>query len=263
MTETSHPKPPFPLEFFQDLRAARPRFDLVDERVIPLEERGKAFVVKEGQSVRVVCVEGPQVAGVCIWNADNYAERFWNEFTSSREGLFLSTFSRLWSNLPRLRPMMTIIEDTVETKPTFPGAGHHYCFGGHCNPHYWYWTLRDKTHPYVTTFNCYHSLSRAIAPYGLEPLALHDNINLFQKTHFELSTGRRPVEPSDAVAGDYVEFYAEMDVLMAVSICPGGSFEANWSAGENEIRPIGIEIYDTGIEPLEFEDVLGATLPVR
>jgi hypothetical protein len=47
---------------------------------------------------------------------------------------------------------------------------------------------------------------------------------------------------------------------MAVSICPGGSFSANWSAGENDIKPIGIEIYDTDIQPLEFEDVLGICL---
>lgn len=69
----------------------------------------------------------------------------------------------------------------------------------------------------------------------------------------ELDIGRRPVEPSDAKAGDYVEFY----VLMAVSICPGGSFSGDWSAGRNEILPIGIEIYDTGFQPFEFEDVLG------
>ncbi len=73
----------------------------------------------------------------------------------------------------------------------------------------------------------------------------------------ELDIGRRPVEPSDAKAGDYVEFYAELDVLMAVSIGPGGSFSGDWSAGRNEILPIGIEIYDTGFQPLEFEDVLG------
>ncbi len=73
----------------------------------------------------------------------------------------------------------------------------------------------------------------------------------------ELDIGRRPVEPSDAKAGDHVEFYAELDVLMAVSIGPGGSFSGDWSAGRNEILPIGIEIYDTGFQPPEFEDVLG------
>jgi hypothetical protein len=144
----------------------------VKEYIIPLTERGKAFVVRKGQAARIICVEGPQVADVCIWNADNYEEYFWNEFTLSREGLFLTTFSRLWSNMPKLRPMMTIIEDTVETKPTFPGAGHHYCFGAHCNPHYWYWCLKDKTRPYITTFNCYYNLLRAVARYGLGPMVL-------------------------------------------------------------------------------------------
>lgn len=257
MTKSSHPKPPFSREFFEQLRAARRGFRKVKEGSIPLTERGKAFVVEKGQSVRIICVEGPQVADICIWNAHDFEEHFWNEATLSREGLFLTTFSRLWSNMPKLRPMMTIIEDTVETQPTFPGAGHHYCVGGHCNPHFWYWALKDKTHPYVTTFSCYHNLLRAMAFYSLGPMHLHDNINLFQKTHFELDTGQRPVEASDARAGDYVEFYAEMDVLMAVSICPGGSFAGDWSAGKNKIKPIGIEIYDTGVQPLEFVDVFG------
>jgi uncharacterized protein YcgI (DUF1989 family) len=258
MTKWSHPMPPFPREFYEELRRAKPKFRKLEEFVIPLEERGKAFILQPGQSARIVCVEGPQIADVCIWNANDYKERFWNDYTLCREGFFLSTYSRLWSNLPMFRPLMTIIDDTVETKPTFPGAKHHYCFGSHCNPHFWYWSLGDPDHPYVTKYNCWCNLTRAIEPFGLGPENLHDNINLFQKTHFELDTGLHPVEPSDAKKGDYVEFYAEMDVLMAISICPSGSGTSHWSnAEEDTVLPLGIEIWDTGVEPLEFENVFG------
>jgi len=86
---------------------------------------------------------------------------------------------------------------------------------------------------------------------------LHDNINLFQKTHFE-PDGSHPVEPSDARAGNYVEFYAEIDALMAVSICPSGTGTYHWRDAEKDtISPLGIEIYETGIEPLEHENVMG------
>lgn len=254
--EYRYPKPPFPRQFFEQVRRARPTFQCVKESIIPLSERGKAFLVEKGQSVRIVCVEGPQVADVWFWNAHDYDEHFWNEFTLSREGFFVSTFSRLWGNMPRLRPMMTIIEDTVETKPTNPGSGHHFVFGGHCNPHYWYWALRDKSHPYVTTFNCYHNAIRGIARFGLGPSDLHDNLNLFMKCYFDLDTGLHPLEPSDAKKGDYVEFYAEMDVVVAVSVCSNGSGSLPLSWGEQDIKPLGIEVYETGIQPLEFEDVL-------
>jgi len=152
----------------------------------------------------------------------------------------LSTYSRLWSNMPMFRPLMTIIEDTVETKLTFPTSGHHYCFGSHCNPSFWYWALRDKDHPYVTKYNCWCNRQRAIKPFGLGYEDLHDNINLFQKTHFEPG-GVHPVEPSDVKKGDYVEFYAEMDVLMAVSLT------SRWMppsllGGGKRVRRYGIQL---------------------
>jgi len=250
-----HPQPPYNKEFYEDLYQARASFRKVDEFVVSLEERGKGYIVKKGQTARIVCIEGPQVVDVCIWNAHDYSERFWNDYTLCREGIFLSTFSHIWSNMPRFRPLMTIIDDTVETKPTFPGANHHYCLGSHCNPSFWYWALNEKDHPNVTTYNCWSNLKRAVEPFGLTADNLHDNINLFQKTHFELDTGLRPVEPSDAKKGDFVEFYAEMDVLMAVSICPSGSGTAHWSVPEQDVKPIGIEIYETGVEPPEHVDM--------
>lgn len=39
--------------------------------------------------------------------------------------------------MPRFRPLMTIIEDTVETVATNPGARHHIILGAHCTPYYW------------------------------------------------------------------------------------------------------------------------------
>ena len=38
---------------------------------------------------------------------------------------------------------------------------------------------------------------------------------------------------SPAVAGSYIEFFAEMDLLCALSTCPGGDLSAwDWSGGE-------------------------------
>ncbi len=133
MVPWKHPMPPLPKEFYEELRHVRPGFRKVDEFIIDLEERGKAWIVKKGQSTRIVCIEQAQLTDVCVWNANNPEEHFWDDYTLTRETPFLSTYSRLWSNLPMFRPLMTIIEDTVETVLTHPGDHHHYCFGSHCN----------------------------------------------------------------------------------------------------------------------------------
>ena len=250
------PGPPFDRPFYEALRRARLQFKPVDSFVVSLAERGRAFVVQKGHAVRIICLKAAQVTDVCIWNAHDRGERFWNDETLNQQGVHVSSFDRLWSNMPKYRPMMTIIEDTVENKPTFPGANHHILLGAHCNPHQWYWSLGNKTHPCVTKYNCYHNLVRAIAAFGLQPEDLHDNINLFQKSRIDLETGKCISEPSDAKKGDYVELYAEIDVLVAVSICSMGSGTYAPSVGEQDVTPIGIEIFDTGIPPLPFEDIL-------
>ena len=249
-----HPMPEFPKDFYNNLYSKKNLFKKVDKSIIDLETRGKAFLVKKGQTVRIVQLEQAQIVDFCIWNAKDPRERFWNDYTLCRETFFISKFSRLWSNMPRFRPLMTVLEDTVNTILTYPSSKHHYCFGSHCNPSFWYYALgRNPNHPFVTKWNCWCNLCRAIKPFGLTYRDLHDNINLFQKTHFN-PDGSHPVEPSDAKKGDYVEFYAEIDVLVAASICPSGTGTYHWSEAEKDVvSPVGVEIYDTGVEPLVHE----------
>jgi uncharacterized protein YcgI (DUF1989 family) len=252
MTFGKFPVPPFDRRFYESLRAARVEYRLEDQFIITVDEGGKAFVVPRGHSVRFTCLEAAQVADVCLWNANGTSERFWNDQTFNREGPYLSVFTRLWTNMPWFRPLMTVLEDTVETKHNYPGSGHHMIWGAHCNPHYWYWALQDEVHPFVTRYNCYYNLIRALAPFGLGAGDLHDNVCLFQKSHFDVVTRREVGEPSDARKGDYIELYAEMDVLVAVSLCPNGSDSLTVTSGEWDVTPLGIDIYYTGIEPLEF-----------
>jgi len=77
--------PPLPKEFYEELRRVRPGFRKVDEFIIDLEERGKAWIVKKGQSTRIVCIERAQLTDVCVWNANNPEEHFWDDYTLTRE----------------------------------------------------------------------------------------------------------------------------------------------------------------------------------
>ena len=126
--------PDFPREWYERLRAERSRFRLREQFTIP-KETGKGVVVQRGHTVRFVIIEGPQIADVNVFNAQDPAEHLRAMETLNREGFWLTRFSRLWSNMPRFRPLMTIIEDTVRTKPGQGEPHHHHIFGGHCNPY--------------------------------------------------------------------------------------------------------------------------------
>ncbi len=250
------PRPPFPQAFFDELNAHRTEFPLAEEFVISVEEAGRAFIVKRGQTMRITCAEGAQIVDMCIWNAHDTRERFANEYSLTREGIWLQRDMRLWSSLPKLRPMMTVTADTVKNKPVHPGARHHYLFGAHCNPQGWYWVVKDREHPLVTHNNCYCNLTRAIAPFGLVAADLHDNLNLFMKCFVDAESGLHPWEPSDVEPGDYVEFYAEMDCLVALSVCPSAS--GRKAHDEEAPKPITVSTYDTGRLLPEYEDPLGS-----
>ena len=59
-------------------------------------------------------------------------------------------------------------------------------------------------------------------------------------------------EPPQAERGDYLEFYAEVDLLLALSACPYG-YKATppeqWASKQIFARPIGVHVLDTHIAP--------------
>lgn len=245
-TERKFPTLPLDRQFYEELRTKRVEFRLIERIDIP-KESGRGFLVRQGQVVSIICPEGPQVADIDFFNADNPTERLWANQTCNREGAHLTTYSRLWSNMPWFRPLMTIIDDTVKTVPTSPGARHHIILGAHCNPYYWLIATGQEDHT-----SCYTNLVAAIAPFGLGPEQVHDNLNLFQKTRIDPQTSRYVTEASDAKPGDYVEFYAELNILMAISACPIGSGRYAAETGVSDTKPLQAEIYETGLMPRPF-----------
>ena len=76
---------------------------------------------------------------------------------------------------------------------------------------------------------------------------VHDVLNVFQVTGLT-PEGRYFVKPSPARTGDFVEFFAEIDVLCAISVCPHGDLSvAVWGPGAGDAlatcRPLGVEIW--------------------
>ena len=62
---------------------------------------------------RISSVEGPQVGDLNLFHATNLNERFYSGKTRALHGTHITTGERMWSSFPYLRPMATIVEDTL------------------------------------------------------------------------------------------------------------------------------------------------------
>ncbi|KAL2882654.1 hypothetical protein SGCOL_001859 [Colletotrichum sp. CLE4] len=216
---------------------------LIEEFTLPIRS-GRAWKAPAGSIVRISTPEGPQVGDLNIWNAHNPRERFWASRTKQLHASHVSTGDRLWSNLPYMRPLATIIKDSLD----WYGEDEH---GGRVHD-----LLGTRCDPYINTvlsggnynFQCHSNLTRAVLPYGLIEQDVHDVINIFQVTGLD-EQGRYFMNPCPAQPGDHIEFLAEQDLLMALSTCPGGDLSL-WGFGEDSeeemikcCRPLKVEVF--------------------
>src|SRR5436309_2384755 len=83
---------------------------------------------------------------------------------------------------------------------------------------------------------------------------VQDVVHVFQVTGLT-ADGRYWVKPSPATAGDFIEFFAEIDVLCAISVCPHGDLSVPvWGPNAGDplatCRPLGVEIWEPAPELL-------------
>ncbi|CAO2652650.1 Nn.00g009330.m01.CDS01 [Neocucurbitaria sp. VM-36] len=217
-----------------------------------------------------------QVGDLNIWNQHNPKERFWAARTRQLQGSHMMEGDRLWSNLPFMRPLCGILRDGCEIKdaPTGEGKGDGRNggreerrderggvtkWGGRCHD-----LLGTRCDPYVShmltgtsyDYHCHSNLVRAVLPFGLTEYDVHDVLNVFQVTGLD-TQGRYFMEASPATTESFLDFFAEQDLLCALSTCPGGDLSAwGWHQAEEEeegggkpdmkstCRPIKVEVWE-------------------
>jgi uncharacterized protein YcgI (DUF1989 family) len=227
--------------FYDRLAAETQSRTLVERFVVPMRS-GRAWPVRAGQLFRIVAVEGPQVADFNAWSLDNPRERFWAARTKQLHRAHVTTHDRLWSCLPYLRPMLTITNDSIRYGRDEDGAGCHDLLGTRCDPY-----VHKMLNGEDFDLCCHSNLVRAVAPYRLTELDVHDVLNVFQVTGLT-TDDRYFVKASPAKKGDFLEFFAEIDVLCAISTCPHGDLSVQmWGDGAGDplatCRPLGVEIW--------------------
>jgi uncharacterized protein YcgI (DUF1989 family) len=215
----------------------------VEDIIVPPRD-AHAFRVPVGNIFRIVSIEGPQVGDLNLWNAADLSERFFSGKTRAFHGTYVTAGHRLWSTLPFLRPMATIIHDTLGWYSfDADGGGIHDVIGTRCDP-YTNRLLRGTDYHYC----CHSNLTRALsAATGLPPteaeLHVHDVLNVFMCTGFTSDTHQYFMKASPVRPGDFIEFFAEIDLLAALSACPGGDCGADHSSDVAACHPLKVEIY--------------------
>ena len=166
-------------------------------------------VVKAGQTLRILDLEGNQAADTLFFNARNPIERYSAMDTIREQGnVFLTTGTVLRTN--ENNPMLTITADT---------CGRHDTLGGAC-------ATESNTVRYAlekkTMHACRDSWMLAVAQHPEFCISKRDithNINFFMNVPVTKEGG---LTFADGIsdAGKYVEMITHMDVIVLLSNCP-------------------------------------------
>ncbi|OJY31962.1 MAG: hypothetical protein BGP11_10410 [Rhodobacterales bacterium 65-51] len=239
-----YPTETLPIPDLAACRDARDGWTRVAEVLVPARD-ARCFEVPAGHFFRIRSVEGPQVGDLNLWNAVNLAERFYSGKTRALHGTHLSTGDRMWTSHPYLRPMATITDDTLDWYgfDAFGGSVHDV-IGTRCDPY----THNLLSHGGQYHHCCHSNLTRALADARGLSLAeaeshVHDVLNVFMCTGFTRDTGQYFMKASPVRPGDYLEFFAEIDLLGGLSACPGGDCSAEHSSDTATCHPLLVEVF--------------------
>ncbi|AJS58714.1 DUF1989 domain-containing protein [Paenibacillus sp. IHBB 10380] len=186
---------------------------------------GRGFRIKQGEIVKVIDVEGQQVADFVAIVASNTTERLDPTVTMDvLRSVHVKPNDVLYSNV--YRPLLTIIEDKV---------GRHDFINSACRPEMYGFLYHQPEHA-----SCYHNLNVSLAEFGIQQPPQHYPFNLFMNTVID-SQGNIQVKAPISTAGDYISLRAEMDLIIAISACPCQESDCNGT----HCTPIRVEIIST------------------
>ena len=193
------------------------------ESNVVAKNSGAAFEVKEGQRIRIA---GRSIVDFVAFSLHDLTERFDQARTKTNQvKVFISTGDVLYSK--RNNPMMTIVEDTFS-------EGRHDLQKGMCSRKRFEMVaqgqsqrvfaegvdINPKKADEIPDHGCWENLGNAVAPWKIAPDDVPSPFNIFQCMRIDPDTGimyDTMIRPKDEA---YVDFRAEMDLLVAASACP-------------------------------------------
>lgn len=186
----------------------------------------RAVRLAAGDVIRVIDVQGSQVADLVAFVADDTRQHFSQGFTRLMlDRVDVRVGDALVSNTST--PLLTVIEDNV---------GVHDLLFPPCN-----------TLMYAEVFGvegksgCREHLADALSEYGISFDQVTDPFNAFMNTRIG-DDHRMTILPPTSRAGDHVDLRAECDLIVAVSACAGDVNDCNG----DRLTEIALEITRTG-----------------
>jgi uncharacterized protein len=175
------------------------------DEVVPARAPWSA-VVRKGQTLRMIDLEGNQAIDFLMYALDDDAERYSAQDTIAAQGnIFLRLGSVLLSN--EGRPMATVTGTSVDYHDTIGGA----CS---CESN----TLRYGHHT-KSQHACVENFLQANARWGRGKRDMVSNINWFMNVPVE-ADGTLGIVDGISAPGLHVDIRAEMDIVAVVSNCP-------------------------------------------
>ena len=226
------------------LHEARKHIGKIDEVIVPPRD-AKTFNVKSGNFFRIESIEGPQVGDLNLFQADNLDEKFYSGKTRALFGTHISVGDKMYSNFPYLRSLATITWDTLDWyNYDEDGGSVHDVIGTRCDP-YTSKLLSGKDYHYC----CHSNLTRALVKEKKMTInhaekIVHDVLNVFMLTGFTNDTKQYFMKSSPVRPGDYLEFFAETDLLGVLSACPGGDCGSEHSSDVTKCFPLKVSIWN-------------------
>jgi uncharacterized protein len=169
---------------------------------------GTAFILKAGQYLKVIDLEGEQVADLVCYNEHDKAEYLSSGRTIDyAETIFLTKGHPFYSN--RSNIMFDMVEDTVGRHDfllTPCSAEMFTIIYGHKEPHR----------------GCFGNIANAIKQYNISEDNIPITFNIFMHVSINAHTGKISTLPPLSEAGDYIIIKARMDLIVALTACSAG-----------------------------------------
>ncbi|GHD62001.1 urea carboxylase [Thalassobaculum fulvum] len=173
------------------------------DHVVPATT-GWSHVVRAGETLRIVDLEGRQAVDFLCYDAHDPRDRYSATNTVKVQGsAFVGLGTVLYADSGK--PLLRVVADSL---------GRHDTIYGCCSE-----ANNRLRYGVANTHSCYANFEAELARHGLDRSAIVGNVNFFM--HVPIAAdGALGVAPDVSPPGSHVELLAETDTLVVLSACP-------------------------------------------
>jgi uncharacterized protein len=196
------------------------------EQIVPAGQPWSS-IIRQGQRLRIIDIEGDQGVDFLCYAAANPEERYSAANTLKKsKTLLLTRGHTLYSDVAR--PLMTIVADT---------CGVHDTIGGCCSA-----PSNEMLYGVKNMPGCRENFLQELAKHGLGRRDIVANLNFFCNVPVHERNRLDPLTFANSPSrpGDFIELRADTDVIAIVSNCP----QVNNPCNNGRPTPIKVVILD-------------------